>query len=194
MKLSYLGAGTLCAALTFAGFPTVLAHQHPSFTVERIKNNSDSLKIESLAKELKKLKPLSAKEFKGKFKKEINGFKLTEVDAYEDKKTGSSAMANYVKGSQNIYMMVKDGAGSGSNEVKQNLISYLELKEFEKPGDKTNIISYKGWMVYFDHSMFENDGITGVHYPENNRYSIIASGNTVSLPELKDFLDQFSLQ
>lgn len=193
MKLSYLGIGTLCAALTFASAQTIFAHQHPSFNFERIKNDSDSLKIESLAKELKKLKPLSANEFKSKFKKEINGFKLTEVDAYEDQKTGSSAMANYVKGSQNIYMMVQDGAGSGSKEVKENLISYLELKEFEKPGDKTNIISYKGWMVYFDHSMFENDGITGVHYLEGNRYSIIASGNTVSLPELKDFLDQFSL-
>lgn len=194
MKFSYWGAGILGIALTFTlGSSNVFANQPLNMVTEHMQNDSDSLKIENLAKELKKLRPISSDDFKNKFKKEINGFKLTEVTAFEDKETGSYATANYAKGSKNVYLMVTDGAGQGAEQVKSTLLSYLELKAIEEPGDKTNIKSYKGWMVYFDHSMYENDKMTSIQYLEGNRYSIVASGNNIPLDELKSLLDNISL-
>src|SRR5690606_17230248 len=110
---------------------------------------SDSLKVENLATALKMLKPIAPEAFKAKLKKEINGFKLTEAEAFEDAETGSFANANYVKGSQNIYLMITDGAGPGSEQVKGNLLNYLALKEFEEPENKSKIKNYKGWPVLF---------------------------------------------
>ncbi|SDI27563.1 hypothetical protein [Chryseobacterium jejuense] len=194
MKLSYLGAGILSIALTFTlGSNGVFANQPLPRTIEHVQNDSDSIKVENLAKELKKLKPINTNDFKSKFKKEINGFKLTEVTAFEDKETGSYATANYAKGSQNVYLMVTDGAGAGVEQVKGSLLSYLELKAIEEPGDKTNIKNYKGWFVYFDHSMYENDKMTSIQYLEGNRYGVVASGNNISLEELKSLLDNVSL-
>ncbi|UHO36704.1 hypothetical protein H5J24_12750 [Chryseobacterium capnotolerans] len=194
MKLSYLGAGILGAALTFTlGSHVVFAHQPLVTTIETLQNDSDSIKVENLAKELKKLKPISSNDFKSKFKKEINGFKLTDVNAFEDKETGSYATANYAKGSQNVYLMVTDGAGAGAEAVKGSLLSYLELRAVEEPGDKTNIKSYKGWFVYFDHSMYESDKMTSIQYLEGNRYGVVASGNNISLDELKKLIDNVSL-
>ncbi|MGE8553187.1 MAG: hypothetical protein ACN6OB_04515 [Chryseobacterium jejuense] len=194
MKLSYLGAGILSIALTFTlGSNVVLANQLLPRTIEHVQNDSDSVKVENLAKELKKLKPINTNDFKSKFKKEINGFKLTEVTAFEDKETGSYATANYAKGSQNVYLMVTDGAGAGAEQVKGSLLSYLELKAIEEPGDKTNIKNYKGWFVYFDHSMYENDKMTSIQYLEGNRYGVVASGNNISLEEMKSLLDSVSL-
>ncbi|MDM1553542.1 hypothetical protein PYS58_00680 [Chryseobacterium indologenes] len=194
MKLSYLGTGILGVALTFTlGSNAVFANQPLVKTLETVKNDSDSIKVENLAKDLKKLKPISSNDFKSKFKKEINGFKLTEVTAFEDKETGSYATANYAKGSQNVYLMVTDGAGAGAEQVKGSLLSYLELKAIEEPGDKTNIKNYKGWFVYFDHSMYENDKMTSIQYLEGNRYGVVASGNNISLEELKSLLDNMSL-
>ncbi|WP_160138701.1 hypothetical protein [Chryseobacterium sp. c4a] len=194
MKLSYLGAGILSIGLTFTlGSHVALANQPLATAAEYIQDNSDSLKVENLAKELKKLKPISSNDFKAKFKKEINGFKLTEVTAFEDKETGSYATANYTKGTQNVYLMVTDGAGAGAESVKGNLLSYLELKAVEEPEDKTNIKSYKGWLVYFDHSMYENDKMTSIQYLEGNRYGVVASGTNISLEDLKKFLDNVSL-
>ncbi|MDN3693780.1 hypothetical protein QWZ06_16510 [Chryseobacterium tructae] len=194
MKLSYLGAGILSIGLTFTlGSNLVFANQPLAAVAEHVQSSSDSLKVENLAKELKKLKPISSNDFKAKFKKEINGFKLTEVTAFEDKETGSYATANYAKGSQNVYLMVTDGAGAGAESVKGNLLSYLELKAVEEPEDKTNIKSYKGWLVYFDHSMYENDKMTSIQYLEGNRYGVVASGTNISLEELKKLLDTVSL-
>lgn len=194
MKLSYLGAGILSIALTFTlGSNAVFANQPLRTSVEHVKNDSDSTKILNLAKELKKLKPINTNDFKSKFKKEINGFKLTEVTAFEDKETGSYATANYAKGSQNVYLMVTDGAGAGAEQVTGSLLSYLELKAIEESGDKTNIKSYKGWFVYFDHSMYESDKMTSIQYLEGNRYGVVASGNNISLEELKSLLDKVSL-
>jgi len=194
MKNSYLKTSILYTALLVAACTnTAMASQLPTVSLEKIHNTSDSLKVENLAKELKKLKPLTVAEFKSKFKKEINGFKLTELDAFEDKTTGSFCTANYTKGSQNIYLMITDGAGPGARQVKESLINYLEIKKIEEPGDKLTIETYKGWPGYFDYSMFENDGITGIHYLEGGRYSIVSSGNNIPLPELKAFLDNFSL-
>ncbi|WP_336960153.1 hypothetical protein [Chryseobacterium contaminans] len=194
MKLSYLGTGILGVALTFTlGSNSSLANQPLEKAIEYVKNDSDSVKVENLAKELKKLKPVNANDFKSKFKKEINGFKLTEVAAFEDKETGSYATANYAKGSQNVYLMVTDGAGAGAEQVKGSLLNYLELKAIEEPGDKTNIKNYKGWLVYFDHSMYESDKMTSIQYLEGNRYGVVASGNNISLEELKSLLDNFSL-
>jgi hypothetical protein len=169
------------------------ANQPLPAAVKYMQNDSDSIKVENLAKELKKLKPINSADFKSKFKQEINGFKLTEVTAFEDKETGSYATANYTKGSKNVYLMVTDGAGAGAEQVKGNLLSYLELKAVEEPGDKTNIKNYKGWFVYFDHSMYENDKMTSIQYLEGNRYSIVASGNNIPLDELKSLLDNISL-
>lgn len=194
MKLSYLGAGILSVALTLTlGSNAVFANQPLANAVEHVKNDSDSIKIQNLAKELKKLKPINTNDFKSKFKKEINGFKLTEVTAFEDKETGSYATANYAKGSQNVYLMVTDGAGAGAEQVTGSLLSYLELKAIEEPGDKTNIKNYKGWLVYFDHSMYESDKMTSIQYLEGNRYGVVASGNNISLEELKSLLDNVSL-
>lgn len=194
MKLSYLGAGILSVALTFTlGSNVVFANQPLASAVENVKNDSDSVKVQNLAKELKKLKPINTNDFKSKFKKEINGFKLTEVTAFEDKETGSYATANYAKGSQNVYLMVTDGAGAGAEQVTGSLLSYLELKSIEEPGDKTNIKNYKGWFVYFDHSMYESDKMTSIQYLEGNRYGVVASGNNISLEELNSLLDNVSL-
>lgn len=190
MKLSYLGAGVLTFIL---GANVVFANQPVGTATEYVQNDSDSTKVENLAKELKKLKPINPNDFKSKFKKEINGFKLTEVNAFEDKETGSSATANYTKGSQNVYLMVTDGAGAGAEQVKGSLLNYLELKAIEEPGDKTNIKNYKGWFVYFDHSMYESDKMTSIQYLEGNRYGVVASGNNISLEEMKSLLDNFSL-
>ncbi|WP_250255193.1 hypothetical protein [Chryseobacterium sp. Marseille-Q3244] len=194
MKLSYLGAGILSVALTCTlGSNLVFANQPLEKEIEMIQNDSDSIKVEKLAKDLKKLKPISSNDFKSKFKKEINGFKLTEVTAFEDKETGSYATANYAKGSQSVYLMVTDGAGAGAEQVKGSLLSYLELKSIEEPGDKTNIKNYKGWFVYFDHSMYENDKMTSIQYLEGNRYGVVASGDNISLEELKNLLDNVNL-
>ena len=194
MKLSYLGAGIISMALTLTlGSNAVFANQTLTMVPEHVQNGSDSLKVENLAKELKKLKPLNTNDFKAKFKKEINGFKLTEVAAFEDKETGAYATANYAKGSQNVYLMVTDGAGAGAEQVKGNLLSYLELRSVEEPEDKTNSKSYKGWFVYFDHSMYENDKMTSIQYLEGNRYGVVASGTNISLDELKKLLDNVSL-
>ncbi|REC60818.1 hypothetical protein DRF65_18610 [Chryseobacterium pennae] len=195
MKFSYWGAGILAVVLTSTlGSNPVFASQPLMVATEYMqKNDSDSIKVENLAKELKKLKPISSDDFKSKFKKEISGFKLTEVTAFEDKETGSYATANYAKGSKNVYLMVTDGAGAGAEQVKGNLLSYLELKAVEEPGDKTNIKNYKGWLVYFDHSMYENDKMTSIQYLEGNRYSVVASGTNIPLDELKSLLDNISL-
>lgn len=70
MKRSYLGIGIFSAALFFLGnFETVSAHEPLAVTLEKVQNNSDSVKVENLAKELKKLKPISSNDFKAKFKK-----------------------------------------------------------------------------------------------------------------------------
>lgn len=194
MKLSYLGAGIVSVVLTFMlGANPVFANQPVLRVTERLQNDSDSIKVETLGKELKKLKPVSVNDFKSKFKKEINGFKLTEVTAFEDKDTGSYATANYAKGSQNVYLMVTDGAGAGAEQVKGSLLNYLELKAIEEPGDKTNIKKYKGWFAYFDHSMYDSDKMTSIQYLEGDRYGVVASGNNISLEELKALLDNFSL-
>lgn len=194
MKLSYFGAGVLGIALTFTlGSSPVFAKQPLTIVMENMKNDSDSTKVENLAKELMKLKPISSNDFKAKFKKEIKGFKLTEVNAFEDKETGSYATANYAKGTQNVYLMITDGAGAGAEQVKGTLLSYLELKTMEEPDDKTNIKNYKGWFVYFDHSMYENDKMTSIQYLEGNRYAVVASGTNISLEELKTLLDNVSL-
>lgn len=194
MKFSYLKTGSLFAAILLTtSFNIVLASQYTAITFDQPHNNSDSLKVESLTKELKKLKPITVAEFKAKFKKEINGFKLTEIDAFEDKTTGSFATVNYAKGSQNIYLMISDGAGPGSIQIRENLINYLEIKKIEEPGDKLTIETYKGWPAYFDYTMFENDGITSINYLEAGRYSIVSSGNNIPLPELKAFLDNINL-
>ncbi|MDR2234840.1 MAG: hypothetical protein LBE92_01840 [Chryseobacterium sp.] len=195
MKISYLGTGIISAAMMLAvGSNAVFGRQIQSAgATEKVQTDSDSLKVLNLAKDLKKLKPLSAGDFKSKFKKEINGYQLTEATAFEDNDTGSYATANYKKGSKNVYLMVKDGAGAGSEEVKESLLSYLELKKIEEPEDKTNIKSYKGWQVYFDYSMYENDQLTSIQYLEGNRFSIVASGNNVPIEELKGLLDHLSL-
>lgn len=194
MKLSYLAAGIVSMVLTVTlGSHAVFANQPWAIVQEHVQIGSDSLKVENLAKELKKLKPLDTNDFKSRFKKEINGFKLTEVTAFEDKETGSYATANYAKGSQNVYLMVTDGAGAGAEQVKGNLLSYLELRSVEEPEDKTNIKSYKGWFVYFDHSMYENDKMTSIQYLEGNRYGVVASGTNIPLEELKKLLDNVSL-
>ncbi|MGN7866336.1 hypothetical protein [Chryseobacterium sp. 22458] len=194
MKISYLGAGIVGTALVLAlSSNVVFAKKSLKPVFEKVNANSDSLKIEGLAKDLKKLKPLGSDEFKRKFKKEINGYKLTEVTASEDNETGSFATGNYAKAGKNIYLMVADGAGAGAEQVKSSLLNYLETKKYEEPGDKTNIKSYKGWQVYFDYSMFESDQHTSIQYLEGNRYSVVSSGNNVPIDELKSFLDNFSL-
>lgn len=194
MKFSYLGTGIVSTALVFALSSNIVFAKEPSMiTFEKPHTDSDSLKVDGLAKGLKKLKPIGSEEFKSKFKKEINGYKLTEVTAFEDKETGSFATANYVKGDKNIYLMVTDGAGAGSEQVKTNLLNYLEIKKMEEPGDKTNIKSYKGWQVYFDYSMFEGDQLTSIQYLEGNRFLVISSANRVPIDQLKGFLDNFSL-
>ncbi|WP_407500503.1 hypothetical protein [Elizabethkingia anophelis] len=194
MKRSYLGIGIFSAALFFLGnFETVSAHEPLAVILEKVQTNSDSIKVENLAKELKKLKPISSNDFKAKFKKEINGFKLTEVEAYEDPETGSSATANYKKGSQNIYLMVTDGAGAGSEQVKSSLLNYLELQKYEEPTDKSKVKNFKGWWVSFDWSMFEGDGLTSIQYLEGNRYGVVSSANKVPIDELESFLKNFSL-
>lgn len=193
MKFPYLGVGlsvVLAVAMSndiaFAGQFSNVSYQHGQVA-------SDSLKVENLATALKKLKPIAPEAFKAKLKKEINGFKLTEAEAFEDAETGSFANANYVKGSQNIYLMITDGAGPGSEQVKGNLLNYLALKEFEEPENKSKIKNYKGWPVLFDWSMFENDGLTTIQYVEGGRYAVISSANNVPIEELEQFLNGFSL-
>lgn len=195
MKSPYPGITVLSAVLFFMGSSNMVFANKPFATaaIEKAQTNSDSLKVENLAKELKKLKPVSINDFKAKFKKEINGFKLTEVAASEDPETGSYATANYKKGSQNIYLMVTDGAGPGSEQVKSNLLNYLELKQYEQPTDKSKVKNFKGWQVSFDWSMFEGDGLTSIQYLEANRYAVISSANKVPIDELENFLNNFSL-
>lgn len=154
---------------------------------------SDSLKVENLAKDLKKLKPLGETEFKAKFSKTLNGFQLTDVQAYKDKEKGSSAYAMYENGENHIYLSVADGADAGAEKVRENMISYLEIKKDVQPGDKTTIIEYKGWQSFFDESMFESDKMTAIHYLDGNRYNVVAQGTGVTLVEMKSFLDKLSL-
>ncbi|WON94019.1 hypothetical protein ACLCDV_11870 [Sphingobacterium sp. Lzh-3] len=195
MKYPYLGISMVCAALAsmadskivFAG--EQLGVQH----IEYVQINSDSLKVEQLATALRKMKPISSADFKTKFKPEINGFKLTEVTAFEDAETGSYATANYVKGEQNIYLMVTDGAGPGSDQVKLNLMNYIDLKSIEDLGTKLQVKPYKGWLASFDWSMFENDGLTSIQYLESNRFATVSSANQVAIEELENFLNSFSL-
>ncbi|HIB8181837.1 TPA: hypothetical protein ACWX1I_003250 [Elizabethkingia anophelis] len=193
MKYPYLGISLFSAAIYFFSNSATLKANQPTISFDKVQINSDSIKVEKLAKELKKLKPVSTHDFKSKFKKEINGFKLTEVEANEDTEAGSSATANYKKGSQNIYLMVTDGAGAGSEQVKSSLLNYLELKKYEEPTDKSKIIKFKGWLVSFDWSMFEGDGVTSIQYLEANRYGVVSSANKVSIEELESFLKNFSL-
>ncbi len=195
MKYPYLGISMVCAALAsmanskavFAG--EQLAVQH----IEYVQVNSDSLKVEQLATALRKMKPISSADFKAKFKPEINGFKLTEGTAFEDAESGSYATANYVKGEQNIYLMVTDGAGPGSDQVKLNLMNYIDLKSIEDLGTKMQVKPYKGWLASFDWSMFENDGLTSIQYLESNRFATVSSANNVAIEELESFLNSFSL-
>lgn len=194
MKFTYWGKGLLAGAMVLAvSTNSVLANEPSSVLIEKTQNDPDSLKIENLAKELKKLKPIAKADFKAKFKKEVAGFTLTEVTAFEDKETGSYATANYKKGDKNVYLMVTDGAGVGAEAVKTSLLNYLEIKSIEEPGDKTNIKPYKGWQVLFDSSMYESDDMTSIQYLEGNRFSVIASGNMISITDLKAFLDNISL-
>lgn len=191
---SYLGIGILGAGLALLASPNaVFAKGNPVVSVEKVQNNSDSLKIEGLAKDLKKLKPIAVAEFKAKFKKEIAGYQLTEVQAFEDKETGSYATANYKKGKQSIYLMVTDGAGPGSEQVKANLLNYLGMKEFEQPTDKSKVKTFKGWQVFFDWSMYEGDDLTSIQYVENNRFAVVSSANKVPIAELESFLNNISL-
>lgn len=193
MKYPYLGIGLFSAAFCFFNNSATLKANQPMVSFEKVQINSDSIKVENLAKELKKLKPVSSNDFKAKFKKEINGFKLTEVEAFEDAETGSYATANYKKGAQNIYLMVTDGAGAGSEQVKSSLLNYLEIKKYEEPTDKSKVKEFKGWLVSFDWSMFEGDGLTSIQYLEANRYGVVSSANKVSIEELESFLKSFSL-
>lgn len=204
MNLSYFKMATLCATLTFSlGMTTLVSCNPPKTSTSDEKTNtntpnvenpvSDSLKVENLAIELKKLKPLSEAEFKDKFTKTFHGFQLTDVQAYEDNEKGSSAYAMYEKGENHIYLSIADGAGVGAEKVRENMISYLEIKKDVQPGDKTTIIEYKGWQSFFDESMFESDKMTAIHYLEGNRYNVVAQGTGVTLAEIKSFLDKLSL-
>ncbi len=204
MNLSYLKMATICATLTFSvGMTTLVSCNQPKTANSDEKANantsnvespvSDSLKVENLALDLKKLKPLGEAEFKAKFSKTFNGFQLTDVQAYEDNEKGSSAYAMYENGEKHIYLSIADGAGAGAEKVKENMISYLEIKKDVQPGDKTTIIEYKGWQSFFDESMFESDKMTAIHYLEGNRYNVVAQGTGVTLAEMKSFLDKLSL-
>lgn len=193
MKITYLGTGFLAMALVLTVGSNSVFAKRPTIQIEKAYGNQDSLKVENLTKDLKKMKPIIVSEFKAKFKKEVAGFKLTEVDAFEDKDTGSFATANYKKGDQNVYLMVADGAGQGADQVKSSLLNYLEIKAIEEPGDKLIIKSYKGWQALFDSSMYESDEMANIQYLEGNRYSIVASGNKISLEEVKALLDNISL-
>lgn len=194
MKSFYLGLATVGVGLALMTRYNIVSGNHQVVhSFESVQVNSDSTKVENLVKELKKLKPIHTTDFEAKFKKEINGFELTEVKAFEDPETGSYATANYAKGEQNIYLMVTDGAGPGSEQVKANLLNYLELREFQTPEDKSKVKNYKGWLVSFDWSMFENDGLTSIQYLESNRYAVISSANQVPIEELENFLNSFSL-
>ncbi|CAM3079931.1 hypothetical protein DRF59_06550 [Chryseobacterium flavum] len=191
----YLGTGIIGVSLiSVLGLNSADARQPLTLEPKKIYIDSDSLKVENLAKELKKLKPISAYDLKSKFKNNINGFKLTGADAFEDKERGSGATADYIKGSQNIHIVVTDGAGPGSEEIKGNLLNYLELKKIDERGDGLDIKSYKGWEAYFDSSMFKNDRFTSIQYLENNRYAVVVSANEVPIEELKSFTDNFTLQ
>lgn len=194
MKFTYWGKGLLAGAMVLAvSTNSVFANVRPTVLIEKTQTDPDSLKIENLAKELKKLKPIAKADFKAKFKKEVAGFILTDVNAFEDKETGSYATANYKKGDKSVYLMVTDGAGAGAEAVKTNLINFLEIKALEEPGDKTNVKPYKGWQVLFDSSMYKSDDMSSIHYLEGNRFSIIASGNKISITDLKALLDNISL-
>jgi len=89
--------------------------------------------------------------------------------------------------------MVTDGTGPGSEQIKGNLLNYLELKEFQTPEDKATVKSYKGWLTSFDWSMSESDELTSIQYLESNRYAVVSSVNKVSIEELEFFLNSFSL-
>ncbi len=115
------------------------------------------------------------------------------MTAFEDAESGSYATANYVKGEQNIYLMVTDGAGPGSDQVKLNLMNYIDLKSIEDLGTKMQVKPYKGWLASFDWSMFENDGLTSIQYLESNRFATVSSANNVAIEELESFLNSFSL-
>ncbi|MDF2517224.1 MAG: hypothetical protein K0R59_2520, partial [Sphingobacterium sp.] len=94
MKSFYLGVATFGVGLALMmRYNTVSGHQQNVHSFENVQINSDSTKVENLVKELKKLKPIRTTDFEAKFKKEINGFKLTEVKAFEDPETGSFASA-----------------------------------------------------------------------------------------------------
>lgn len=121
------------------------------------------------------------------------GFQLTDVQAYEDNEKGSSAYAMYENGENHIYLSIADGADAGAEKVRENMISYLEIKKDVQPGDKTTIVEYKGWQSFFDESMFESDKMTAIHYLEGNRYNVVAQGTGVTLAEMKSFLDKLSL-
>lgn len=204
MNSSYLKVATICATLTFSVGMTTLISCNPSKTSasdDKTNTNtsneespvSDSLKVENLAIDLKKLKPLGDAEFKAKFSKTFNGFQLTDIQAYEDNEKGSSAYAMYENGENHIYLSIADGAGAGAEKVRENMISYLEIKKDVQPGDKTTIIEYKGWQSFSDESMFESDKMTAIHYLEGNRYNVVAQGTGVTLAEMKSFLDKLSL-
>ena len=154
---------------------------------------SDSLAIVKLGEDLKKLKPLSPEEFKAKFKSELNGFTLTEIDAFVSDDSEAYCTANYKKGDANVYLMITDGAGVGASTIVDGLVNFLELKKIEESGSKTNIKPYKGHEAYFDYSMYESDGMTSIQYLEAGRYLVVASGNAITIDELKSVLDKLSL-
>ena len=156
-------------------------------------SNVDSLAVVKLGENLNKLAPLSPDVFKTKLKKEINGFTLTEVEAFISDESGAYCTANYKKGDASAYLMISDGAGVGANSVVESLLNFLELKKIEEPGDKLNIKPYKGHQAYFDYSMFDGDGVTSIQYLEGDRYLVVSSGNGVTIDELKGLLDNFSL-
>lgn len=204
MNLSHLKMATICATLSFSvGMTTFVSCNQPKASASDEKTNTntsntespvaDSLKVENLAIDLKKLKPLDATEFKAKFSKTFHGFQLTDIQAYEDNEKGSSAYAMYENGENHIYLSIADGADAGAEKVRENMISYLEIKKDVQPGDKTTIVEYKGWQSFFDESMFESDKMTAIHYLEGNRYNVVAQGTGVTLAEMKSFLDKLSL-
>ena len=156
-------------------------------------SNADSLAVVKLGEDLKKLKPLSPEEFKAKFKSELNGFTLTEIDAFVSDDSEAYCTANYKKGDANAYLMITDGAGVGASTIVDGLVNFLELKKIEESGSKTNIKPYKGHEAYFDFSMYESDGMTSIQYLEAGRYLVVASGNAITIDELMGILDKLSL-
>ncbi|WP_333597961.1 hypothetical protein [Chryseobacterium flavum] len=161
--------------------------------VKHIEMVGDSASIIQLKKELSKLKPLDPDTFKSKIKKEISGFTLAEVEAYNEPETGSSCTAQYINGEKSVYLMITDGAGKAASQVAESLISNLDFKQYVTPDSKTKIIDFKGYPAFFDASMYAEDKFVSIQYLEGKRYYITGTGNNITLEELKAILEKFSL-